>query len=95
MIAFSLKFYKGDTPTITVSLEIEGQNQSLSQYSVKLYLGDLILEGTINGTIVNFFIDKEQSNKLTKGNHKAWIQFQSAQTKYSYQGLIRVEEARG
>lgn len=95
MIAFTLKFYKGDTPTITVSLEIEGQNQSLSQYAVKLYLEDLIFEGTINGTTVNFFINKEQSNKLTRGNHKAWIQFQSTQTKYSYRGLVRVEEARG
>lgn len=94
MTSFSLSFFKGDTPTIVVSLDIAGHNQSLNNYFAKLYIQKYELQGDVQGTNASFFIDKNMSQNLSIGQHKVWLEFTSPQTKYSYQGIIRVERAR-
>lgn len=94
MTSFSISFYRGDTPTLVVSLDIHGQEQSLNGHFAKLYIQQFQIDADIQGTNACFFINKDISEDLSIGAHKAWIEIASPQTKYSYQGVIRVERAR-
>lgn len=38
MTSFSISFYRGDTPTLVVSLDVHGQDQALNGCFAKLYL---------------------------------------------------------
>lgn len=93
--AFTVDFYKGDTPTLVFDLTDDNGPVSLSDTTVMLYIKDQALKGLINDrNQVAFFFDKDFSAALPVGQHKTWVEFTTQPTKYSFLGYIRVEKAR-
>ena len=93
--SFQLQFYKGDTPVLVVDLVDMQGPLDLEDTDIKLYVQDQVVQAVINDrNQAAFFISKDISQKLKHGQHRAWIQFTTTKTKYSFYGYIRVLRAR-
>lgn len=90
---FKIQLYRGDTKRITVSLNVDGEDVTLTGHTVKLVnRNDLstVATATVSGTTATFNFTKTISSSLEVGVFPVMLVFSSTTNHVQHAGTLTV-----